>query len=94
MDKTREDDQIKNSGDTWIFPHGLIFAIPPPYPYENHAPSQFSCSEHSWLGYLIKMHSIFMMPPLNMYAAYPDIPSVTVQSLKHNKTKLVVGILP
>ena len=26
----------------------------PPYPCENHAPSQFSCREHSWLGYLIK----------------------------------------
>ena len=26
----------------------------PPYPYENHAPSKFSCREHSWLGYLIK----------------------------------------
>ena len=26
----------------------------PPYPCENHAPSQFSCHEHSWLGYLIK----------------------------------------
>ena len=26
----------------------------PPYPCENHAPSQFSFREHSWLGYLIK----------------------------------------
>ena len=26
----------------------------PPYPYENHAPSQFSRRKHSWLGYLIK----------------------------------------
>ena len=28
--------------------------IPPPYPCENHAPSQFSHRERSWLGYLIK----------------------------------------
>ena len=28
-------------------------------------------------GYLIKMHS-YMMPQLNMYVTYPDIPSVTV----------------
>ena len=26
----------------------------PLYPYENHAPSQLSCCEHSWLIYLIK----------------------------------------
>ena len=31
----------------------------------NHAPSQFSCSEHSWLGYLIKMR-VYMMPQLNI----------------------------
>ena len=24
--------------------------IPHPYPYENHAPSQFSCRERSWSG--------------------------------------------
>ena len=26
----------------------------PPYPCENHAPSQFSFHKRSWLGYLIK----------------------------------------
>ena len=31
---------------------GLTFPLA--YLYENHAPSQFSCREHSWLGYLIK----------------------------------------
>ena len=55
----------KKSGDTWIFPHGLRFTIPPPYPYENHAPLEFSCSEHSWLGYLIKMF-VYMMPQFNI----------------------------
>jgi len=44
----------KQGGDTWIFSHGSRFDIPPPYPCENHAPSQFSFREHSWLGYLIK----------------------------------------
>ena len=37
----------------------------PPYPYENHAPSQFSFREHSWLGYLIKVH-VCMMPQFNI----------------------------
>ena len=77
-----------------VVTHGLRFTIPPLYPYENHASSQFSCSEHSQLGYLIKMHSSYMMPQLNMYAAYPDRPSVIVQSLKHNTTESMVGIFP
>ena len=25
----------------------------PPYAYENHAPSQFSCREHSWLEFIL-----------------------------------------
>ena len=25
----------------------------PPYPCENHVPSQFSCREHSWLGFIL-----------------------------------------
>ena len=37
-----------------FFPHWPRFDIPHPYPCENHAPSQFSFHEHSWLGYLIK----------------------------------------
>ena len=36
------------------FPSWLKVLYPSPYPYENHAPSQFSCREHSWLGHLIK----------------------------------------
>ena len=28
---------------------------PHPYPCENHAPSQFSCREHRWSVYLIKV---------------------------------------
>ena len=32
-----------------------VLTIPPhPYPCENHAPSQFSCRERRWSGYLIK----------------------------------------
>ena len=43
----------KKSGDTWLFPQdpGLLI---PPLTLGNHAPSQFGCSEHSWLGYLFK----------------------------------------
>ena len=44
----------EKGGDTWIFSHGSRFDIPRPYPCENHAASQFSFREHSWLGYLIK----------------------------------------
>ena len=45
----------KQGGDTWIFSHGSRFGNSPhPYPCENHAPSQFSCRERRWLGYLIK----------------------------------------
>ena len=54
--------------------HGLT--IPLPYPCENHAPSQFSCYECSWSGYLIK-DAYLHDDKLNMYAACPDIPSVT-----------------
>ena len=43
----------EESGDTWIFPHGSMFNIPPPCPLES-CPFQFGCSEHSWLGHLIK----------------------------------------
>ena len=35
-------------------PIGQGLTFPHPYPCENHAPSQFSCHERSWLGYLIK----------------------------------------
>ena len=93
MDKTRQDDQIKKSGDTWILPHGLRFNIPPPpFPHENHAPSQFSFSEHSWLGYLIKMH-VYMMPQLNIC----HMSQYTIgdrPNLKHNITKSMVGLFP
>ena len=58
----------------------------------NHAPSQFSCNEHSWLGYLIKMH-IYMMPQFNIcrMSRYtigdPSNP-------KHNITKSMVEPWP
>ena len=35
-------------------PIGQGLTFPHPYPCENHAPSRFSCLEHSWLIYLIK----------------------------------------
>ena len=35
-----------------LIAQGLTF--PHPYPCENHAPSQFSCRDRSWSGYLIK----------------------------------------
>ena len=58
----------------------------------NHAPSQFSCSEHSWLGYLIKMH-IYMMSQFNICR----MSQYTIDdhsNLKHNTTKLMVGLFP
>ena len=58
----------------------------------NHAPSQFSCYEHSWLVYLIKMR-VYMMPHL-IYAVCRDIPSVTIPNQKHNITKSMVGPWP
>ena len=30
-------ERSKQGGDTWIFSHGSMFDIPPPYPWENHA---------------------------------------------------------
>ena len=58
----------------------------------NHAPSQFSCSEHSWLGYLIKMH-IYMMSQFNI--CHMSLYTIGDHSnLKHNITKLMVGPLP
>ena len=54
-DKERWASQKGLTTDTWIFPIGSKFNnSPPPYPWENHALSQFSCRKHSWLGYLIK----------------------------------------
>ena len=43
--------------------------------------------------HLIKMH-IYMMPQFNMYVACPNIPLVTIPSLKHSITKSMVGPLP
>ena len=75
------------------FPHGFkVWHPPPPYPYENHAPSQFSCCKHSWLGYLIK--------DAYLHDDKKYIPYTTIDhrqrfhSPKHNTTKLVVGLLP
>ena len=41
---------VRQGGDTWVslMAQGLTFPLP--YPCENHAPSQFSCREHSSLG--------------------------------------------
>ena len=58
----------------------------------NHAPSQFSCSEHSWLGYLIKMH-IYMMSQFNICR----MSRYTIDdhsNPKHNITKSMVGPWP
>ena len=49
----------------------------PPLTLGNHALFNMVVVNIAGWGYLIKMHS-YMMPQLNMYAAYPDIPSVTV----------------
>ena len=58
---------------------------PPAYPYENHAPSQFSCCEHSWLGYLIKM-CVYMMPQLNIcrMSRYPSVTILKTET-QHNQ---------
>ena len=58
----------------------------------NHAPSQFSCSEHSWLGYLIKMR-VYMMPKLNICR----MSRYTIgdhSNPNHNITKSMVGLFP
>ena len=58
----------------------------------NHAPSQFSCSEHSRLGYLIKMH-IYTMSQFNIC----HISQYTISdhsNPKNNITKSMVGPLP
>ena len=51
----------------------------------NHAPSQFSCREHSYLGYLIKMH-VYMMPQLNIFhmSRYPSVTILKTET-QHNQ---------
>ena len=44
----------EESSDTWLFPPMAQGSVFPLLILKNHAPSQFGCSEHSWLGYLIK----------------------------------------
>ena len=56
----------------------------------NHAPSQFSRSEHSWLSYLIKMH-IYMMSQFNICRMSRHTIGEH-SNLKHNITKSMVGI--
>ena len=59
---------------------------------QNHAPSHFSCREHRWLGYLIKMR-VYMMPQLNIC----PMARYTIgdhSNPKHNITKSMVGIFP
>ena len=58
----------------------------------NQAPSQFSCSEHSWLGYLIKMH-IYMMSQFNICRMYRYTIS-DHSNLNHNIIKSMVGPFP
>ena len=58
----------------------------------NHAPSQFSCNEHSWLGYLIKMHN-YMMSQFNIYRMSQYVIG-DHSNPKHNITKSMVGPLP
>ena len=58
----------------------------------NHAPFQISCSEHSWLVYLIKMR-VYMMPQFNICR----MSRYTIgdhSNPKHNITKSMVGPLP
>ena len=43
----------------------------------NHALFNMVAVNIAGWGYLIKMH-IYVMPQFNMYAASPDIPSVTI----------------
>ena len=91
MYEAREGEQIKQGGDTWLFPTESRF-INPPLTLGNHAPSQFGCSEHSWLGYLIKMHS-YMMPQLNIC----HMSRYTIgdnSNPKHNITKSMVAPWP
>ena len=57
-------------------PWGLGLAIPP-LTLGNHALFNMVAVNIAGWGYLINMHS-YMMPQFNMYAAYPNIPSVTV----------------
>ena len=55
---------LKGGGDTCLSPMTQCSTFPFLILW-NHAPSQFSCSEHSWLGYLIKM-CVYMMPQFNI----------------------------
>ena len=75
-----------------FFPHYPRFDIPHPFPCENHAPSQISFREHSWLGYLIKdayLHDVETnMCRISQYTISTD--SIT----EHNTTKSMVGISP
>ena len=63
--ETREGEKLNKVTHGLIFPpmaQGLAFPL---LILRYHAPSQFSCIEHSWLGYLIKMR-IYMMPQFNI----------------------------
>ena len=53
FDETREGEKLNKVTHGFIPPlaQGLAFPL---LILRNHAPSQFGCSEHRWLGYLIK----------------------------------------
>ena len=51
--------------DTWLFPHGSRFNIPPPYPQEYHSLFNMVAVNIAGWVHLIKMH-IYMMAKLNI----------------------------
>ena len=58
---------------------------------QNHAPSHFSCCEHSWLGYLIKMH-VYMMPQLNI-CRMSQCPLMTIPKIETQHNQIDGGSL-
>ena len=58
---------------------------------QNHAPSHFSCREHSWLGYLIKIR-VYMMPQLNI-CCMSRYPSVTILKTETQHNQIDGGAL-
>ena len=64
LDETRKGEQLNKVETHESSPMAQGFKFPLLI-LRNHAPSQFSCTEHSWLGYLIKM-CVYMMPQFNI----------------------------
>ena len=81
MDKTRKYGQIKQglTADTWFFPIGSKFNNSPPLSLENHA--LFIMVVVSIAGWVHLIKDAYLHDDkLDMYAACPYIPSVTIST--------------